>query len=166
MNKLVAVAGMLLVGATAHAADAENGKKLFESATLGGGTTGKSCMTCHADGAKFGADLFERKEYTIMGMKQESLAGVIMSALKSRWAARLLIRKAARWRISSPICGLWCKPKRNRLSAAFFKNLEGCKVRQYCSAFKIPCFSPLTATLRAFVPLRCQQQALRPNLRM
>ncbi len=77
MNKLVAVAGMLLVGATAHAADAENGKKLFESATLGGGTTGKSCMTCHADGAKFGADLFERKEYTIMGMKQESLAGVI-----------------------------------------------------------------------------------------
>ena len=48
----------------AYAADADNGKKLFESPTLGGGTSGKSCLTCHAGGKGLGSDLFERKEYT------------------------------------------------------------------------------------------------------
>ncbi len=76
----IVIAGAFIATATlspAHAADAEKDKKLFESATLGDGTTGNSCVTCHADGAKFGADLFERKEYIIMGMKLKSVADIV-----------------------------------------------------------------------------------------
>ena len=44
---------------------------------FGGGTTGKSCMSCHEGGKGLGSDLFERKEYTIMGMDKKSLADVV-----------------------------------------------------------------------------------------
>jgi len=61
----------------AHAADAERGKKLFEDPKLGGGTTGKSCATCHEGGSGIGDDIFTRDKYYIMGKEKSSLAGVI-----------------------------------------------------------------------------------------
>ena len=63
--KKVFLAGVLIAAANfsaAYAGNVENGEKLFASPTLGGGTTGRSCVTCHADGYKLSADLFERKK--------------------------------------------------------------------------------------------------------
>jgi cytochrome c len=60
-----------------YAASVDKGKALFESPSLGGGTTGKSCMSCHDGGKGLGSDLFERKEFTIMGMEKKSLAEVV-----------------------------------------------------------------------------------------
>lgn len=60
-----------------YAADIDKGKALFESPNLGGGATGKSCMTCHSGGEKLGNDLFEREDFTIMGMGKKNLAEVI-----------------------------------------------------------------------------------------
>ncbi|WP_459946334.1 hypothetical protein [Desulfocastanea catecholica] len=37
----------------AYAADVYKGKARFASPILGGGTTGKSCMTCHDGGGRF-----------------------------------------------------------------------------------------------------------------
>ena len=70
---------LLLVGSLslAYAASEDKGKALFENPALGGGTTGKSCMTCHEGGQGLGNDLFERTEFTIMGKKKMSLEEVI-----------------------------------------------------------------------------------------
>jgi len=62
---------------SAFAADAERGKMLFEDPTLGGGTTGKSCATCHENGEGIGKDIFDRSKFSIMGMEEPSLADVV-----------------------------------------------------------------------------------------
>lgn len=80
MNKtlILAMVFVLAGGLTlSYAADADKGKTLFESPTLGGGTTGKSCLSCHEGGKGLGEDLFERQEFTIMGMDKKSLADVV-----------------------------------------------------------------------------------------
>jgi cytochrome c553 len=76
---LMAAAAVVLAGGLtiAQAANVDKGKALFESPTLGGGTTGKSCNTCHPGGKKLGGDLFERKQLTIMGMDKASVADVV-----------------------------------------------------------------------------------------
>jgi cytochrome c553 len=73
----VLVAALLITGTLAYAASVDKGKTLFESPSFGGGTTGKSCNTCHADGKGLGSDLFTRKEFTIMKMKKNTLAEVV-----------------------------------------------------------------------------------------
>jgi cytochrome c2 len=80
MKKIsIFTAALLIAGGLsfAYAANIDKGKALFESPTLGGGTTGKSCKTCHAGGRNFGADLFERKQLTIMGKKVTDVAAII-----------------------------------------------------------------------------------------
>jgi len=76
---LVVVALLMLAGGLQlpHAADAHKGKILFQRVGLGGGTTGKSCVTCHLGGKGLGSDLFQRKRFTIMGMDKENLANVV-----------------------------------------------------------------------------------------
>lgn len=59
------------------AADSQHGKLLFESPDLGGGTSGKTCLTCHEHGRNFSAETLTRKTYTIMGNPAASLAEVI-----------------------------------------------------------------------------------------
>lgn len=79
-KKIIAVlACFAFVGtlSLAHAADAQRGKKLFEDPNLGGGTTGKSCATCHEGGAGLGEDLFTRDKYFIMGKEKSSLEEVV-----------------------------------------------------------------------------------------
>jgi len=78
MKKILVLATALMIAGTmAHAASADKGKALFESPRLGGGSTGKSCNTCHAGGKGLGKDLFaERKQFTIMGMGKKTLAEV------------------------------------------------------------------------------------------
>ena len=78
-KNLLLVATLMMAGSLtlAYAASVDKGKILFENPKLGNGTTGKSCMTCHDGGKGLGSDLFERKQFTIMGMAQKSLAEVI-----------------------------------------------------------------------------------------
>lgn len=58
-------------------ADAQHGKLLFESPSLGGGTSGKTCLTCHEHGRNFSPETLNRKSYLVMGNPVGSLAGVI-----------------------------------------------------------------------------------------
>ncbi|MBA3015292.1 MAG: hypothetical protein KKD63_15785 [Proteobacteria bacterium] len=63
MNKtLVLMTAVLMAGSltVAYAANVDKGKALFESPTLGGGTTGKSCVTCHPGGKNLSPDLAEK----------------------------------------------------------------------------------------------------------
>lgn len=58
-------------------ADAQHGKLLFESPSLGDGTSGKTCLTCHEHGRNFSPETLSRKSYLVMGNPVGSLAGVI-----------------------------------------------------------------------------------------
>ena len=58
------------------AGDVERGKKLFSDPKLGGGTTGKSCTSCHKDGKGL-VKVTEKKEFKAMGKTYKSLDEVI-----------------------------------------------------------------------------------------
>jgi len=58
-------------------ADARHGKALFASPAFGGGTSGKSCLTCHEHGRDLSPETLSRKQYLVMGNPVDSLAGVI-----------------------------------------------------------------------------------------
>jgi len=79
-KKMFVIASVFVMAGTltfAYAADVDRGKALFASPDLGGGTTGKSCMTCHDGGEGLGDDLFDRKSYTIMGMEKNSVEEIV-----------------------------------------------------------------------------------------
>ena len=80
MKKMVILAAALVTAGTlslAYAANIDKGKALFENPALGGGTTGKSCNTCHPGGKKLGGDLFDRKKLTIMGMEKNNVEEMV-----------------------------------------------------------------------------------------
>lgn len=54
----------------------ERGKTLFNDPTLGGGTSGKSCGTCHPDGTGL-EKAADKKEFNIMGKKQMGMEEAI-----------------------------------------------------------------------------------------
>lgn len=73
---LVSFVVVVLAFSLSFAADVEKGKALFNDPTLGGGTSGKSCNSCHPDGKgleKSG----KKKTFTIMGKKQKSLKDAV-----------------------------------------------------------------------------------------
>jgi hypothetical protein len=79
-GKMFILATALVMAGTlslAYAADIDKGKALFESPTFGDGTTGKTCKSCHPGGEGLGADLFDRKTITIMGMEKNSVEEVV-----------------------------------------------------------------------------------------
>ncbi len=79
-EKMFILATALVMAGTlslTYAADIDKGKALFESPTLGGGTSGKSCQTCHPDGKGLGNDLFDRQNLTIMSMNKNSIEEVV-----------------------------------------------------------------------------------------
>ncbi|MFO7605715.1 MAG: hypothetical protein R6W72_05410 [Desulfurivibrionaceae bacterium] len=79
-EKMFILATALLVAGSltlAYAADIDNGKALFESPTFGGGTTGKTCKSCHPGGEGLGKDLFDREKTAIMGMEKNSVEEVV-----------------------------------------------------------------------------------------
>lgn len=65
--------------------DSERGNALFNDEKLGNGTSGKSCNSCHPGGKGLEA-AGEKKEFNIMGKKQNSLVDAvnfcIINALK------------------------------------------------------------------------------------
>jgi hypothetical protein len=74
---LLATSSVLLAADSCLGADGAHGKLLFESPGLGGGTSGKSCLTCHAHGRDFSPETLSRKHYLVMGNPVAGLAEVI-----------------------------------------------------------------------------------------
>ena len=77
MDKAFVVVSMLMMAGGVHlpyAANATKGKVLFERSHLGGGTMGKSCITCHDGGKRLGGDLFKPKTIDHHGEEQGELA--------------------------------------------------------------------------------------------
>jgi len=60
----------------AMAGNVERGKDLFNDLTLGNGTAGNSCNSCHPEGKGL-EKAGEKAEFKIMGKKQNSLEGAV-----------------------------------------------------------------------------------------
>jgi cytochrome c553 len=70
----IAILTMITLGLISgvFAADVSKGKALFNDSKLGGGTSGKSCNSCHPDGKGLEKSA-DKKEFMIMGKSQKSL---------------------------------------------------------------------------------------------
>lgn len=77
ITTLLAAGSLLLPAANCLGAEAEKGRQLFASPALGGGTSGKSCLTCHEHGRDLSLETMTRKGYLVMGNPVATLAGVV-----------------------------------------------------------------------------------------
>lgn len=73
---LIAFIPLLFASVVLAGGDVEKGKALFNDPTLGGGTTGKSCNSCHP-GGKGLVGIGDLKEWKMMGKTYKSLEDVI-----------------------------------------------------------------------------------------
>ncbi len=58
------------------------GKKLYNDPTLGYGTTGKTCTTCHENGEGISNNFDTKNEYIVMGLKIKTLPEVINTCIE------------------------------------------------------------------------------------
>lgn len=84
---LIIIIGLSFVLAYAANTPEERGKALFSDPALGGGTSGKSCNSCHTDGKGL-EKLAEKKEIVMKGKKMENIETTInfciVNALKGK----------------------------------------------------------------------------------
>jgi cytochrome c len=61
----------------AAGADPERGRALFEDPALGGGTSGKTCLTCHEHGRDLSNAVQTGGHFTVMGIAMDGLEEVV-----------------------------------------------------------------------------------------
>jgi cytochrome c len=89
MRTLIFVLTMALWFAPALAQDVANGKKLFNDPKLGGGTAGKSCNTCHADGADL-KKAASRSKFMVFESLYNSLEEVVNTCIVNTMSGKEL----------------------------------------------------------------------------
>ena len=72
--------------------DVDNGKRLFESPTLGGGTSGKTCATCHPGGRRLSGRLFGNADDSeeVKAQKRSRLAGMVNTCIERPLAGKAI----------------------------------------------------------------------------
>jgi cytochrome c len=73
----------------AFAQDTANGRKLFNDPKLGGGTEGKSCNSCHADGADL-KKAASRKKFMLFESSYNSLEDVVNACIVNTMRGKAL----------------------------------------------------------------------------
>lgn len=91
---VLAMIALGLVFSGAFAADIEKGKALFNDPNLGGGTSGKSCGSCHPDGKGL-ENAADKKEFNIMGKKQKGLEGAVNFCIENALKGKAIDPKGA-----------------------------------------------------------------------
>ncbi len=91
---LFLVATVMTFSSAFAAGDAKRGKALFNDTKLAGGTTGKSCNSCHP-GGKGLENAGDRKEWTMMGKKYKTLEAVINWDIEEALHGKALDPKSA-----------------------------------------------------------------------
>lgn len=91
---VLAMIALGLVFSGAFAADMEKGKALFNDPKLGGGTSGKSCGSCHPDGKGL-ENAADKKEFNIMGKKQKGLEGAVNFCIENAMKGKAIDPKGA-----------------------------------------------------------------------
>ena len=93
----VALLSLIVVGLVFSfafaAGDITKGKALFNDPKLGGGTTGKSCNSCHPDGKGL-ENAGMKKEFNLGGKKQISLKEAINTCIENALKGKALDKKS------------------------------------------------------------------------
>ncbi len=86
----VGIAILIWVAVSQAGGELENGKRLFESPTLGGGTSGKTCVTCHPGGRNLSRRLFgnDMDSAETRAEKRSRLAGMVNTCIKRPLAGK------------------------------------------------------------------------------
>lgn len=92
---IVGLAGLILLAGSTMAqaeGDPAKGKLLFTSPSLGGGKSGKSCQSCHAEGKNLAADLFApgRPPFKMGGKTRKNLAAVVNYCIENALAGQAI----------------------------------------------------------------------------
>lgn len=89
---LVVLAIFIGVSLCQAAGDPENGKRLFESPTLGGGTTGKTCAGCHPAGRNLSRRMFPEVGDTaeVKAQKMGRLTGMVNTCIERPLAGQAI----------------------------------------------------------------------------
>ncbi|MEW6593377.1 MAG: hypothetical protein AB1413_00750 [Thermodesulfobacteriota bacterium] len=77
MRLAAIIIAAVLLPAIAVGADLANGRRLYRDSTLGGGTSGKCCFTCHEQGRDLRPDLDRRSRFEVMGIAMAGVAEVV-----------------------------------------------------------------------------------------
>jgi hypothetical protein len=77
MRLAACIIAIILLPTMAIGADLANGRRLYRDPSLGGGTSGKCCFTCHEQGRDLGADLGQRATFIVMENPVGDLAGAV-----------------------------------------------------------------------------------------
>jgi cytochrome c len=75
------------------AGDITKGKALFNDPKLGGGTTGKSCNSCHPDGKGL-ENAGMKKQFNLGGKKQTGLKEAINTCIENALKGKALDKKS------------------------------------------------------------------------
>ena len=74
MKKAIILIPLLLLFATPGlAAKIERGKLLFNDPTLGKGSNGKTCNTCHEGGLDLAINVIHKENFEVMGVEVENI---------------------------------------------------------------------------------------------
>lgn len=87
---VLSIIALGLVFSSAFAADVAKGKALFNDSKFGGGTTGKSCNSCHKDGSGIDA---ANKEF--MGGKAKSLEDAVNMCIEMMMKGKAINAKSS-----------------------------------------------------------------------
>ncbi len=87
---VLSIVALGLIFSFAFAADVAKGKTLFNDTKFGGGTSGKSCNSCHKDGSGIDA---AKKEF--MGGKAKSLEAAVNMCIEMMMKGKAIDAKSA-----------------------------------------------------------------------
>ncbi len=80
-SSLICCITLLFLASFAHAGDVAKGKALFNDPTLGGGTAGKSCGSCHPNGKGL-QNVTGKTEFKFAGKVHKSLEDIINACIE------------------------------------------------------------------------------------
>lgn len=73
---------MFMTACAWYSTSIKKGEMLFIDPTLGNGTSGKTCNTCHENGEGISADFDKKMQYTLMGLELQSLPDLINNCIE------------------------------------------------------------------------------------
>ena len=83
MKKAIILITILLFSATSGlAVEINRGKLLFNDPSLGKGTSGKTCNTCHAGALDLATDLIHKENFEVMGVEVENIREAVNFCIK------------------------------------------------------------------------------------
>ena len=119
---LILISSLLFLVTPCLAADLPRGKLLFNDSTLGNGTNGKTCNTCHEGGPDLATHIIHKENFEIIGVKVENTREAINLCIQVTLRGEGLDLRVRRWKISYLSWNLYPLGKRKKIDPLTVNN--------------------------------------------